>query len=61
MSEGYSMIKCKQHPEYQAKKYPTSECKTCLYIWNFKKNCDHMMAEVDRKYMEKLGEALKEN
>ncbi len=61
MSEGYSILNCKQHPEYQAKKYPTSECKTCLYIWNFKKNCDRMMFKVDQEYMEKLGLDLKEN
>ena len=47
-------MKCKKHPKYQAKRYPTSECKWCLYIWNFKQGAQRIMDEVDRKYMEKL-------
>ena len=27
-------MKCKKHPKYQAKRYPTSECPMCLAIWN---------------------------
>ena len=48
------MKKCPKHPNYEAKEYPTSECKWCLYIWNFKQGAHRMMAEVDRKYMEQL-------
>lgn len=48
-------MKCKKHPEYPAKNYPTSECEWCLYIWNFKQGAQRLMDEVDRKYMEQLG------
>jgi hypothetical protein len=25
--------RCKEHPSYQAKRYPRSECPRCLEIW----------------------------
>jgi hypothetical protein len=31
-------MKCKKHPKYKAKRYPTSECPECLEIWNQKEN-----------------------
>ena len=34
------MRKCKKHPRYQAKKWPTSNCQECLdiYLWDGNKN-----------------------
>ena len=48
------ITKCKKHPEYQAEKYPTSECKICLHFWNQKKMADRVMLDVDRKFLEYL-------
>ncbi len=47
--------RCKKHPKYEAKKYPTTECKWCLYLWDFKQGADRIMDEVDRKFLEYLG------
>ena len=48
------MTKCPKHPNYQAEKYPTSECKWCLYLWDFKQGAERMMLDVDRKFLEYL-------
>ncbi len=47
-------MRCQKHPEYKAERYPSTGCKWCLYIWNFKAGAHRMMAEVDRKYMDQL-------
>lgn len=30
------IVKCKKHPKYAIKQKPTSNCETCLLLWNAK-------------------------
>ena len=50
-------MKCTKHPKYQAKRYPRSECKMCLQLWNFKQANQRFWDEIDRKFVEKFMNA----
>lgn len=56
----YREARCEKHPKYEAARYPTSGCAWCLHIWKQKQACDRIMAEVDRKNMEKLSQHLED-